>query len=543
QQLAGDLWTDFNAHDPGVTLLEQLCFAITELGVRCDTEMADILEPDAGESRVRNFFTAAEILPARALTLHDFRALVIDCPGVLNAWVHPHSADGYDLNGVLEVSLEYEAELDGAMKELEAVGMATSEAETEAEKKALVAEYVWKVLQQNRNLCESFERDFVEVKPLKLAVAADIELVEGASPETVLAKIWFEIDRLFTGAPGFYTIGELLEKGRTADEIFDGPMLQHGFVDPAELHATADHHPFRPVSHLYVSHLTREVMGVEGVVGVSGLSVSGDVWRAEKWVVDVRAGWMPRLDLDRVEGISFRRGSLQVKVDDAAARSLYEEYKSTAPGRKLNSFVNDLEIPTGTYRALDRYHTLQNDFPAIFRIGAGEMPLSAKPERLALARQLKAYLVFFEQLLADFFKHLSRLPHLFSLDGAPDRIYTSQVTSDIPDFPALLQSINNPNQEYLTEDQVAQVHSELLNAHAPDANSETDYKNRLVDYLLGRFCERFSEYAMVMYANTGETDFTAEKYAFLADYPAISRARGAGQDLEIESVRAANGEE
>ena len=30
QQLGGTTWTDHNAHDPGITILEQVCYAITE---------------------------------------------------------------------------------------------------------------------------------------------------------------------------------------------------------------------------------------------------------------------------------------------------------------------------------------------------------------------------------------------------------------------------------------------------------------------------------------------------------------------------------
>ena len=42
-QLAGGQWTDFNTHDPGITLLEQLCYAITDLGYRANFPMADLL--------------------------------------------------------------------------------------------------------------------------------------------------------------------------------------------------------------------------------------------------------------------------------------------------------------------------------------------------------------------------------------------------------------------------------------------------------------------------------------------------------------------
>ena len=39
QQLSGKLWSDYNTHDPGVTLLELLCYAITDLSYRCDFKM------------------------------------------------------------------------------------------------------------------------------------------------------------------------------------------------------------------------------------------------------------------------------------------------------------------------------------------------------------------------------------------------------------------------------------------------------------------------------------------------------------------------
>ncbi len=32
ESLGSALWTDFNTHDPGITILEILCYAITDLG-------------------------------------------------------------------------------------------------------------------------------------------------------------------------------------------------------------------------------------------------------------------------------------------------------------------------------------------------------------------------------------------------------------------------------------------------------------------------------------------------------------------------------
>ena len=43
ERMAGRLWTDFNAHDPGITILEQLCYALTDLGYRIDYDLKDLL--------------------------------------------------------------------------------------------------------------------------------------------------------------------------------------------------------------------------------------------------------------------------------------------------------------------------------------------------------------------------------------------------------------------------------------------------------------------------------------------------------------------
>jgi hypothetical protein len=36
QELCGEKWTDYNLHDPGVTILEQLCYGITDLAYRSE---------------------------------------------------------------------------------------------------------------------------------------------------------------------------------------------------------------------------------------------------------------------------------------------------------------------------------------------------------------------------------------------------------------------------------------------------------------------------------------------------------------------------
>ena len=44
--LSGDLWTDHNTHDPGITILEVLSLALMDLGYRTNFDIQDLLVKD-----------------------------------------------------------------------------------------------------------------------------------------------------------------------------------------------------------------------------------------------------------------------------------------------------------------------------------------------------------------------------------------------------------------------------------------------------------------------------------------------------------------
>ena len=82
-RLAGRVWTDYNATDPGITLLESLCYVITDLSYRLGFAVQDLLATGP-ENRGfgKQFFSAREILTVNPLTVIDYRKLLIDIKGV-----------------------------------------------------------------------------------------------------------------------------------------------------------------------------------------------------------------------------------------------------------------------------------------------------------------------------------------------------------------------------------------------------------------------------------------------------------------------------
>src|SRR5512133_2882434 len=75
EKLSGNLWTDYNTHDPGVTILEVLCYALTDLGMSMEMPLENILAPEdkTAQKISDQFFRATQILPSMPVTENDYR--------------------------------------------------------------------------------------------------------------------------------------------------------------------------------------------------------------------------------------------------------------------------------------------------------------------------------------------------------------------------------------------------------------------------------------------------------------------------------------
>ena len=82
----GGRWTDFNTHDPGITILEQVCYAITDLASRINYDIKDLLA-SGEEHPYHSIYSPAEVLTINPVTPADLKKLVLDVPGVKNAWI------------------------------------------------------------------------------------------------------------------------------------------------------------------------------------------------------------------------------------------------------------------------------------------------------------------------------------------------------------------------------------------------------------------------------------------------------------------------
>lgn len=532
RELSRQLWTDHNTHDPGITTLELLCYALTDLSYRTSFPVQDLLAGPANHAEAADaeLFTARTVLPNRPLTLSDYRKMLIDLPQVRNAWVSKHSLTyGVDVvNRQLrpvgpDTAETRQVDLSG----LYDVRIDFADHVKTAEQRQAVIDEAMQLLQANRNLCE----DFVSIAGIeiqKYALCADIALTSDADQDEVAAQIFFQVDRYLAPPVHHHSLAEMLARPhaegrpRTADEIFDGPLLQHGFIDNDDLAASELR------SEIRLSDIIHIIMDIPGVQSVGEIALSEVVADADipagaprtkpsanRWRVKVPQQRQPRLAIESGRLLLHRR-HIALQQNEIKMRARLTQLKQTE-GPPAVPTQEDLPVPQGRNRQTGVYHSFQYHFPANYGLADTGLPSHVDARRRAQAMQLKGYLLFFDQVMANFCAQLSQLSQLLSRQATTEHTYFGQVV----DFP-------DSDQVYQTHAVDADQLTELL--ETPDVAIRR--RHRILDHLLARCGENLNNYTDAMRIGRGpnEQRSLSNKQAFLQYASERGDRRGLADD-------------
>jgi hypothetical protein len=558
QALSSQIWTDYNLHDPGVTILEVLCYAITDLGYRNNLDIKDLLALNRAEPQQKetNFFTADNILTCNPVTLLDLRKRLIDIPGVRNAWIEKTEiyTPAIYVN-TAESQLQYtlpSQQTEATALRLNPRGLYTVSLDLEPplQKDACGTPYrswsdsldaVKAVLCAYRNLCEDIH-DIVVLGEEEIALCADIELTASADPETVLVEIYVRVQAFLAPRLRFYTLQELLAMGRSPAEIFAGrPSVlhdsfdypSHGFIDTAELEA------LQLPKALYTSDLYAILLDVPGVAAIKKLSLINYInglpqSTGHPWHLILTEKHRPVLSPER-SSITFFKGDLPFKANRDETLRRYQEQQAAYIKVIQDPEALDLAVPQGSYYDLADYYSIHHEFPQTYGISQEGLPETASALRKAQARQLKGYLIFFDQILANYLAQLSHIRDLFSWESETERQsqgkQRSYFTAGLTNVPKGEEILRNfyacPGSRVPDEPPIDYAAS--LGFISEDPDTYTKRRNQFLDHLLARFAETFSDYVLLNYQmGTGRRDEAAiiqDKAQFLSDYPALSRDR------------------
>ena len=521
EQMNGGVWTDFNLHDPGITILEVLCYVLTDLAYRTGYSVPDLLA-GAGDAAAGSLYTAPEILTTNPVTVSDLRKVALDVDGVKNAWVEPvHSTTFYYHAGEQEISLtpdppgtEPPAKVPVTVKGLHNVLIETLD--PTGIDPTPVRRSVALQLHSNRPLCEDFvDVQLLNPQPVQVQMAIEIGPIEDAVE--LLTQVLVAIEEQLSPMIPLVAPSELLSAGVLVDNILEGPRLQNGIVTDDAL-SRGDRR-----TTLYSSDVIHAVMDVPGVRAVRSLSLSTG-GKTEEWSLPIDPQKVPWLDVPGSK-IQLEREGIAAAADLTAANLAYQQRLTLKYQADLSSYGEDIfAVPTGRDRGLAQYYSLQHHLPTAYGVGDAGLPDSASDDRKARAKQLKGYLLLFDQLLANEFAQLAHAGELLSFQGDDTRTYFSRVIQDdtlsLDDIRVGDLATQQKNVDAITEDPQAA----LLR------------KNRFLNHLLARFSEEMTDYSLVLPRALPPDEVSAaaklirDKQAFLRAYPRISGARGSGMN-------------
>ena len=470
--LSGKIWTDHNVHDPGITILEAVCYALLDLGYRVQLPFRDLIARKNPETETDdNFLTPLQALTVNPVTITDYRKLLLEIACVRNAWLEPAAHQEVKLWVDMDVEAlslsEPRVDKGGStackddliIKETTDHGTVISSPGPHLQINlnglyhVLIEKEAWAsddhvrdavriLLSAHRNLCEDF-MDITILCPAPIGICAEIDLHPDAQAEKVYAVLLEKLSGFIQPVPQMYSLEALLDKGKAIEDVFAGrPRLDSsfGFIDTEEI----EHLPRRKEIHL--SDLYNLILATDGVNTVRRLKIDGGLPlqpAGSSWQegVQIPDKFVPVFSLDGT-CIDFRKNAGIINFDKEKVHKTLGVKKKA----RLSGDLLDWSLLEGQFRPdLADYFSIQHDFPNVYGIGEDGLPDSASLERKTQALQLKGYLLFYDQLLADYLAQLSNIRPLFSMKRETERTprekrtYFSQVPDSVPGLDRLVR--------------------------------------------------------------------------------------------------------
>lgn len=512
-------WTDFNAHDPGITILELVAYALTDLGYRAGHPMSDLL---AGSAPLLG---PAESLTTRAVTVADLRRLGLDVVGVRNVWIEPATVGGVRLRyagGARDLWLEdvrTERTEDVTLAGVHRVVIEKSSREDLAS--AEVAREVALRFHAERNLGEDFD-SFAVLESQAIVVAADVEIDEPERAEEILLAIYRRLDGYLSPQRELRTVAELRKAGQASDVIYDGPRVEGGVLADA-----IGGEERRRVLHL--SDVIAELASTQGVRATRRVRLGNSIDEALTgpiaWSFPVDAERVPAFDIASSRIRLLRGGA--VALDSANRPDLAQRFATETRRASGSDAMREEPRRAGRDRRIVDYHPLRMDLPRTYGVRPGALGREASSARRAAANQLRAYLAIFDALLANLFAQLNGAKSLLSASADDRRSYFAQ-PAEGPTAETQVLSAG------LTDDALQRL---VEPAEDPTASAR---RSRFLAHLLARFAENVPATPQpVGLGFAGDTTAAGDlqlhaRKAFLGSFVRVSAGRGSGANLLVD---------
>lgn len=465
QNYSGERWTDFNYHDPGITLLEQICYAITDLGYRTNFPIEDLLigKKEGIDLEQTNLFLPIDkILPSKPLIPKDFQKLIIEeVEEVKNAWVYPVNDNLLGFDGLLNVFVQCQDVNDFDFNEEE------------------VSKKVSSLLMENRPLGTDFQKVQI-LKKDELSIDAKLKIDSFVLGETILSEIYFQIEKILNPNIKFQDFESMRATGRSVADIFSGPSPLKGFIDSKDFTLKTN--------EIYISEIREIIEKIDGVLEIEEIHLFKNGIKVFEDLITFGEDNYPFLKKNintynaASEQIKLYRDNFFYEIDTIILSQLYDSLSISEKTNYYKSIKPQKIDLSGRFKKaeIEEYYSIQNELPSVYGLKENELPSKADKKRIGQVKQLRGFLILFEQLMANHLSQLANFHQIFSIDSKVKSTYFKQYADAVPGLKELISFDNK------------EAYLEYLNTISESKNKFFKRRTQIVDHLLARFGENFN---------------------------------------------------
>ncbi|RQV03592.1 hypothetical protein DF039_34665 [Burkholderia cenocepacia] len=551
---AGETWTARGEHDPGVILLQALCFGIADLAYRHTLPLNDLLTPESANQKGTDIFAAAfgpeTALTCAPVTLNDMRRALIDIAAPDGASrLFDHVVVEPDVKSVIQYgysnkrdTLQFHSEDADEITPFYfdpgaylAQALTRDPAITEKQ-----IQQVWKKQQASGKLERSLgERGICAILPIadtptsifsvgKLIIELHDDVPTDRIPDLVAGVMW-AVEHWMLPRPVVETAEERIRRGEPAESVYDGPCLTRGWIthmSEPQVSKSIDLDDL--CAHLMSSPSIRNVKWHGNDPTADTMNAPrGRFWLDPHGMLLTRyqdpASLYPTLAVLQRDRATTLDDSFVAALQDSLARRRNEwrdrELElASAPIRK---------IPYGHYRHPGWYRSVGELLPAVF--GLHQDSLSGTSVEANLLRFLRP----FEQWLADAADQLAMLPQTLSFHGRDESNESVKVWG----------GSSWPTQEHdpvvLAQSQTVLTPTVMANLqdHVKQASKDDGKELSILDYLLGYFGESDSSHYLLQWGAEDLVRIRRSRQGFLRQITRLGYGRAVASSIEVSALQ------
>jgi hypothetical protein len=397
QRLSGEIWTDFNPHDPGVTVADVVNYALTEMDYKLDFDLEDYLTDPDGSYPIERYglLPARRVYPTNPVTSDDYRKLMLAYfPMVEQVTVTTDPRTG---------SYDFTLSLSPFFRRQE-----------------LLEEQIRQLFHKSRNLCETIGKVVIK-QPEELSFHAELEIYPGTDATDILAQIYLQSMQYMAGSVQIKQAPLDDFASISPEKWFDGPLEEVGVTMPEQKNTESELYwllckinGIKSFKTCYFIEKEKEEGGKEHIrtdfkKGYT-LQIPDDFHNVVVKVGDETMEINVKVFKEKLKAYYFTRGTSYMRYFFINRWDKQQQQKESENSGKTADTIRHAH-----YRNIFEHYSVAKDLPICYKTGEKDLLTGNTKEERAAARNFGNYLTLFDLVMERGLLELDQLKKLLSL--------------------------------------------------------------------------------------------------------------------------------